>query len=630
MNKDNVYIYDFEVFSHDWVVVFKSLETGIYYTMHNDPAFVREFMHREPLLVGFNCKHYDNYILKAVLAGWDPEEVKWVNDEIIVRNMNGWNIPNLRDLRNWFDSCDLMDDMQKGLSLKAIEAHLGMNIEETEVDFTLDRALTEEEIRKTIRYCQADVDATEKLFYLREAYLDNKIVLGEACGLSVAEALYLTNAKLTSVYLQARRPEKFWDDERDYVYPQQLLIQYIPDEVIRFFDRLHDKSIPMEEIMSGKLEITVGNCPVTMGWGGIHGALLNYIEEARPGRSIRNKDVASYYPNLMRCMGYCSRAMPSPEMYADIIKKRVEAKKAGDKATANALKLVLNSTYGGMLNGQGDTAFNDLYDPLMARSVCITGQLFLLELTEHLITECPTLKVIQLNTDGIMVSFDDQDEAKWQEICQEWQDRTGFELEEDFIRKIVQKDVNNYIEVPMNGGDPKVKGGQLVRGIAAAGAFNVNNNAVIVSNAIIEYFVDGRDPKDTIYGTGDILDFQLIAKASGKYACVYQETADGIRSVQRCNRVYAAKDRHLGTLYKVHKETGTPAKIAGLPAHCVIDNRNELTLDAVDRDWYIRLAKKYIRDFTGEELPKVNTRRINSLKKLALEVFEKVKQGNLF
>lgn len=43
-----------------------------------------------------------------------------------------------------------------------------------------------------------------------------------------------------------------------------------------------------------------------------------------------------------------------------------------------------------------------------------------------------------------MVSFDNSDEAKWQEITQEWQDRTGFELEEDFIQKIVQRDVNNY------------------------------------------------------------------------------------------------------------------------------------------------------------------------------------------
>ncbi len=76
------------------------------------------------------------------------------------------------------------------------------------------------------------------------------------------------------------------------------------------------------------------------------------------------------------------------------------------------------------------------------------------------------------------LSFDNSDEAKWQEITQEWQDRTGFELEEDFIQKIVQKDVNNYVEVPVDGGKPKVKGGQLVRGIPDQRQYRLHHNGV--------------------------------------------------------------------------------------------------------------------------------------------------------
>ena len=631
MNKTDVYIYDFEVFAKDWIVLFKRVTDGCWFVYHNDNDGVCEFMREfDPLLCGFNNKHYDNHILKAVMLGFSPEEVKGVNDAIILHDIPGWNIPILRDCGIYFRSFDLMDDMQQGLSLKAIEAHLGMDIEETEVDFNLDRALTEEEAEKTVRYCKFDVDATEKLFHLRESYLENKIVLGKARGLSEADALYLTNAKLTSIYLKARQPEVFWNDERKYQYPEKLIEGYIPLKVFEYFDRYRDESVPMEEIMDQKLDVKIKDCPVTLGFGGIHGALPNYIEEATENRTIRNADVASYYPNLMRLMGYCSRAMPSPEMYEKIIRTRVEAKKAGDTETANALKLVLNSTYGGMLNGQGDKAFNDLYDPLMARSVCISGQLFLLELTVHLTHECPTLKVIQLNTDGIMVSFDKTEEPKWKEICREWQDRTGFELEEDRIRKIVQKDVNNYIEIPEDGKKVKVKGGMLVRGIAPAGAFNVNNNAVIVADAIKAYFISGTDPEETVYACQNKLDFQLIAKASSKYSGVFQATAAGMERVQRCNRVYAGLDLNLGTLYKVHAETGREAKIAGLPAHCVIDNRNDLPIDVIDRDWYVRLARKQIDDFLGTEPVKINTRKVNGLIKKALAIFEDIKQDSLF
>jgi hypothetical protein len=56
----------------------------------------------------------------------------------------------------------------------------------------------------------------------------------------------------------------------------------------------------------------------------------------------------------------------------------------------------------------------------------------------------------------------------------------------------------------------------------------------------------------------------------------------------------------MGTLVKI-KPDGTVGKIGGLPDSVIIDNKNKLTLDAVDKSWYIALAKKYISDYLGEE-----------------------------
>lgn len=654
----NTFIFDCEVFAHDWLFVFKEVATGRYTIIHNDNDAVLAFMEQEPYLGGFNNKHYDNHILKAVMIGADPETVKQVNDFIILEEIDGWDIPFLREYRVFFHSFDLMDDCQDGISLKGIEAHLGIPIEETEVDFNITRKLTAAELEQIIQYCKYDVDATEILYNLRQNYLKNKATLGRVRGLDERKAMYMTNAKLTSVYLSAVRPTKPWTDERDYEYPDKLLREYIPQEVFDFFDRLHDPTIPNIDLFGGydehgkkikgaSLEIRLGECIITLAYGGIHGAIPNYVEIATVERSIRNKDVASYYPHLMtiplsegKQYGYCSRNIPSPQVFVQTLEDRVKAKKAGDKDTANALKLVLNTTYGTMLNGRNGVAYNDLYDPLMGRSVCITGQLLLLELSVHLTRECPTLKIIQLNTDGIMVSFDNSDEAKWQEITQEWQDRTGFELEEDFIQKIVQKDVNNYVEVPVDGGKPKVKGGQLVRGILTngnidfttmglppwdnmtGGAFNINNNAVVVARAIRDYFVDGTPPEKTIGDCTSILDFQLIAKVGGKYSGVVHMVGNREIPVQKVNRVYATADRNYGTLYKTHAVTGNPAKVAGLPTHCVVDNNNHLPIEVVDRKWYVKQAQKYINDFLGIKPPRKNTRKINSLKKKSLALFD--------
>lgn len=318
----------------------------------------------------------------------------------------------------------------------------------------------------------------------------------------------------------------------------------------------------------------------------------------------------------MTICGYTSRNIPLPEVFENVLEQRMKAKAAGDKATANALKLVVNTTYGAMLN-----QYNDLYDPLMGRSVCITGQLFLLELAQNLYQNIDGLIIVQLNTDGVMIEFYEDQYEEVLAIVNEWQSRTGFELEEDSVSMIAQKDVNNYVEVQPSGA-VKTKGGYLVRGIAPAGAFNVNNNGVIVATALREYFVNNIPVEDTIQSCQNLLDFQLIAKASGLYSKVYHIVNGEKVYVQKCNRVYATKDSKYGTLFKTHKESGGDAKIAGLPEHCIIDNSNELTIDVVDKEWYIKLAKKQVNDFLGVKPPKKNTRAINKLKKEILKLLE--------
>ena len=480
---------------------------------------------------------------------------------------------------------------------------MGISIQETEVDFNLDRPLTQEELDQTIFYCKHDVDATEKLTDIRKDYLKNKINLGRMAGLTDTKAMAMTNGKLTAAMLKATAQKH--DDERQYVYPDNLRREYIPQEVFDFFDRMYDPNISDAEYFKSKLEISVGECPVTIGFGGIHGAIPNYFwsEQEDPEEAIRNKDVGSYYPHLCTINGYTSRNIPSPQVYENVLESRMKAKAAGDIATANALKLVCNTTYGCLLN-----QYNDLYDPLMGRSVCISGQLYLLELARHCYQDIPGLKIVQLNTDGIMVQCRKEYLSQLDEICDEWQSRTGFELETDSVIKIAQKDVNNYVEI-QEGGKAKAKGGYLVKGISTVGAFNINNSCCIVATALKEYFVNGTPVEETIENCNDIFQFQIIAKAGAKYKEAYHVVDDRKEQVQKVNRVYATADTKYGKLFKVKAEDDTTAKIESLPEHCIIDNDNQLTIADVDKNFYIEMARKRVNDFMGIKPEKKSRRK---------------------
>lgn len=581
--------YDCEVFAHDWLVTLKDKETGQYTCIWNDNEALRMALDDSCIYVGFNSKHYDQFIIKAICADFTPEEIKRVND-FIIGGGQGWQCPQLEGIYFQFPNVDIRDDTQQGLSLKAIEGHLGMSIKESSVPFDIDRPLTAAERAETEFYCKHDVDTAEKLIDIRKDYLQNKANLGRMAGIDEVKALGMTNAKLTAAMLKATKKDH--NDEREYVYPSNLRREYVPEEVFEFFDRLYDKSISDEEIFKSKLKLMIGECPVTLGFGGIHGAIPNFFWEESESRGIWNEDVGSYYPHLCTINGYTSRNIPSPQTYADVLDRRMKAKAAGDKHTANALKLVCNTTYGCLLN-----IYNDLYDPLMGRSVCISGQLYLLELAEHCY-QIGDLRIVQLNTDGIMVECNKSDYEKLSEICKEWQERTGFELEEDTVVKIAQKDVNNYIEVQANGLH-KAKGGYLVKGIAAAGAFNVNNSCVIVATALKEYFLHGTPVEDTINACDDIFQFQIIAKAGAKYREAYHLINGEKHPVQKVNRVYAAKDERYGKIYKVKAEDDSEAKIDSLPEHCIIDNDNELSIEDVDKTFYIEMAKKRVDDFKG-------------------------------
>lgn len=606
---------DIEVYAFNWFIDFYDGEEKIHYTFVDDYAGVKDFLsYSESLCYGFNFKHYDKYILDLIVNGKSPEQIKDLNDDIIGVGISGRDSIYHKGCYFKFPFYDLMDDTAVGVSLKGFEAHMGMPIVQCSVPFDYPYPLSEEQKKEVVYYLHHDTEATYEMFKCRKDYLATKMSLGKSCGLSKAESLYLTNAQLTAKYLGAI-PHTF-DDERNYGFPANIDYSYIPEEVLNFFKRINDMSISYYDVFkndkTNHYDFKIGDCDVKVAWGGIHGAIEGYEESATEDRVIMNVDGDSFYPNIDRVYHYTSRAMSDPQLYTNVIRERIEAKKTGNKTKASCLKLVVNTTY-----GCKGSPFNPLCDMKNMRHTCITGQLLLLWLAEMLYTEVKSCKVIQVNTDGVMISVDKVDVPKVEDLCNLWQ-KCGISLETDRISRVIQRDVNNYIEVQTDGSIKK-KGGDLVRGVCVVGGFKVNNQAPIIPRALENYLLYGKPVEETINESTNIFDFQLICKASHKYDKCYQEVNGEMIEVQQCNRVYATTDKNLGVLYKHKMEDDRMYKqVAGtqkLPEHCIIDNSNKLTIDDIDKDWYIDIATIQIMKFR-----KVDEKIIKKVEKLQKEL----------
>lgn len=588
-----IYIYDIEVFAHDWFVVFSDLEEKEIVVFHNDNVGLKRFMLNHGLIFGgFNNKHYDDWVTQSMLTGADPEIVKAHNDFIIQQHCNGWEFPFVQFQRKLFKSFDLRDDIaDKGLSLKAIEGNMCEPIVESSIDFNIKRKLTAEEVEEVIFYCKTDVSNSVKLYHKRKSYLDGKIAVRRLKGIDASISLSLTNPKLTATYLEARRAD--YNDEFEYEPPAELILNKYR-EPIEFFRKID---------YNEKLKCDIAGVQHVYGWGGIHGARENYFDQSTEEMKIVDIDVGSYYPSMMLEYGYISRSIPSAEGYANVYNTRIKAKHEGDDETAGALKLVLNSTYGAMKN-----QYNPLYDPRGANHICITGQLLLTDLIEKL-EDVEGFSLIQSNTDGLMIKFPVANEKQINKIVEEWEQRTRLNMEYTEIHRIAQKDVNNYIVqvgatylirdgVKTFTKEDKLKintkGGYV--SLWQGGSFK-NNSLIIVHKAIVEYFMNSVPVEDTINKAENIFDFQMICKTGGTFQNTVWAVGDDQITVQRVNRVYAVKDQKYGLIYKV--KDGRLHKMPDVPEHCYVDNTNCLKIADIDRSFYIELAKKRIADFLG-------------------------------
>ena len=346
-----------------------------------------------------------------------------------------------------------------------------------------------------------------------------------------------------------------------------------------------------------------------------------------------NWDVASLYPLLMINEGYVSRSVSNPKEFEKVVETRLDAKRRKDKPTANALKLVINSSYGAMLN-----KYNPMYDPLMARSVCISGQLYLTDLVVGLMQKCSTFETINFNTDGIMFAIDDSELQAAYDVKNEWENRTRLVLEEDRIIKIYMKDVNNYI-CKFEDGTVKAKGGFV--SLFKGGDFKMNSLSII-HKAVADYLMDGVPVETTIGECEDIFAFQNIVKTGGSFEGSFHRVDGELVPIQKVNRVYAVRNPKYGEIVKgkwitekrkKDKETGkmisipvdppqwSESTIPECPEHTFIDNENVLTVDDLDKDYYIDMAKRRIDKYINID-PKVK-RKIEKITQEVVIMAEK-------
>ena len=367
------------------------------------------------------------------------------------------------------------------------------------------------------KYCLNDLETTELLFNTLQPQIDLREAMSEEYGLDlrsksdpqIAEAVIKSELwkKTGKKYY---KPE--FDEDATVRYRDPGIVSFNNPELQDIFGVVLDHefgfksngALKLPEVLK-KAQITLHGREYQMGIGGLHSMekAQYVIGNKDTGAILCEYDVASYYPSIILQQELSPDNLGEKflDIYKDLLIRRLEAKAAGDKVTADTLKICLNGSFGKL-----GSKYSALYAPELLLQTTLTGQFCLLMLIERMIEV--GVEVVSANTDGIVCKTTRENEDEMEVVAWDWELDTTFDLERTDYELIASRDVNSYFAVKAGG---KVK---------RKGVFNVDNlmkNPArnIVYKAVINHIDKGVPIKDTIEGCTDPQQFVTVRKVTG-------------------------------------------------------------------------------------------------------------------
>lgn len=416
------------------------------------------------------------------------------------------------------------------------------------------------ELQMIVKYCINDVQSTKKIL----DHSKEQIVLRQT--LTKEYGIYLYNASEPRIskelFLHFLSEKLRWDKSdikslrtpRDYIILAECILPYVNFKTPEFQSVLEyfRKKVITSTKDGFKHSVTYRGVRTDYGLGGIHGATDAGVYEAKPGWTIMTSDVTSFYPNLAIKNGFHPAHLPKKEfgeLYEWFFEERKKIPKTDPKNYV--YKLILNSTYG--LTGD-ENSF--LYDPRMTMQITINGQLSLSMLYEMICEQIPEAIPLMQNTDGLETMIPTASVSKYMDICTMWENITKLSLEHDQYKKMIIRDVNNYIAISTND-KVKCKGAFEWEDLhkKKVAVFHKNKSFLIIPKAIYAYFVNGVKPEDFLAQNQSIQDYCAGVKSKSGWYYEERNIEQGslsIKKLQKIVRYFVSNDG--SKLVKCHKD----------------------------------------------------------------------------
>lgn len=613
------YGYDIEIFKNFFSVIFINMidksDKHIFIihnkSKRNDLKKLLMFINKPNRFIGYNSLKYDDLILNYLIKNEKTLIFKHTNEIVkdlfelsqsIIENSRkrlfykAEPTRSLSKVKTHYKSLDLMSLMafdKLKVGLKQVSVNMKWHkIQDLPKKF--DEVVEKEEVEEILKYNENDVLITLELL--------NKVIDEVKLRYSVSKQYKVDVMSSSRSEIADKIMSKLYEDKSGISYWDFKDLRDNKTE-IHFKDiiwsKINFKTKPLQNLLiklnkttvvakkgnkDFKEQVILFDCMHTMAKGGLHSKMPPMVIEEDDDYVIIDLDYGSFYPNIMIVLNIIPPHLG--EAFLDVLKtittQRLKAKAEGDKTTADALKIVINSIYGKL-----GFEYGYMYSPSCMYETTINGQLILLKTIENL--ELAGHRCFYSNTDGATFKVKRGKEEDFYKIANSYAKEINIPIEYANYKKCVIRDVNAYSIQTTEG---KVKEKNLFsREITLDKGYNMP----IISIALYNYFVKNIPVEKTIKEHTDIYDFCKSQKVGSQYTVELHYLKDNKLQIDECQKTnryfvvnYGAK------LYKRKVQTNRLADLVSGRHIALFNDYYESNDYNINYNYYIQETQKVI------------------------------------
>lgn len=562
--------------------------------------FLRGMEKNEHWYLGFGWRNYDAQLVQYILdqgKAITNEKVKKMSDQIIVKDEKPYF---QNQIRTRFIDVSTMHhwDKSKSASLKFLEfTQREPRISDLPYDINKNIPSTSG-VKKVEDYCVDDITFTEKM-YKHPVSLDmlgrrtemeeeNGWLIYSLPDSSIGEDGVLkkycnkTGKKIGGVRkLRTHRKEV---NLGDLILPE---ISFSSDEMTSILNWARERVHKIGTDGPSK-KVEVFGLEYGFGLGGMHACDPGYYRSTK-SHIIMDIDVGSFYPRFMSQWNVYPEHL-GPEL-SQLIEDLYEERKQYPKgSTINGnIKIELVSIYGKM-----GSKYSFLYDHAAKYKVTINGQFLIMMLSEWV---APYGKLIQVNTDGLTILIPRENHKKVKAICEKWEKFSRLGLEYEYYRKLVMRDVNNYIAIKADHSAKRKGAWATLEDLKTEP--HKNSSAMIIPEAITQWVEKDIPVEQTISTAQNIYDFLYGLKGGSDFVYTsWHTTREGriTRDIhrERAVRYYVATQG--SWLHKNYSDFRIDAIEKSHPVQMLMDVKYDsiLAYQDLNKEYYIQKAREDI------------------------------------